>query len=100
MSTGIVRVTRPNAWSGKFRALRILIDDIDHGKIKSNETKEFPVDNGTHTVYVRIDFQKSQTLLVHVDNSVVTVEASLPLTIYSNNPRLRHVSEEPLSVEK
>jgi len=99
MSTGMIRVKRNNSWSGKFRAFRIFIDDVDHGKIRSNQIKEFLVENGAHTVYVKLDFHKSQKLYVHVDNSAVTIEAVLPLAMHSNNPRLKCVSEEPLSVE-
>ena len=99
MSGGMIRVVRRSAWSGRIRAFKIYIDDVDHGKIRNNETKEFMVENGSHEVYIRIDFHKSQKLPVYVDNSIVTLEASLPLAIQSNNPRLRRVSVEPLLVE-
>lgn len=99
MDSGIIRVKRRNAFSGRFRAFRIYIDDVDHGKIRNNETKEFTVQNGAHEVYVRLDFHKSQKLHVNIENSVVTIEATLPPAIDSNNPRLKCISEEPMHLE-
>ena len=83
-----------------FRSFKIFIDDVDHGQIKNNETKEFELDNGVHTIYVQMGFFASRKSSVTIDNSIITIQAALPpLIAHSNIPILRGISEEPLSVE-
>jgi len=70
----MIRVTRVSAYTDRFRKYEIYIDDLLRGHIKNKETKEFPVENGTHIIYAKIDWCRSSELEIDVDGSVVDVE--------------------------
>jgi len=70
----MIRITRGNHFMDERRAYKIFIDDVHRGDIRKNETKEFAVDNGSHTVRATIDWCGSLALHVYVDDSVVELE--------------------------
>ena len=70
----MIRVTRGKAWSDKLRAYKIFIDDDYCGDINENETKEFPVETGSHTIYAKIDWCSSNKLNVIVSDSPLELE--------------------------
>ena len=76
----MIRLTRLTAYTDKLRAYKIFIDDVYRGDIKQNQTKEFAVDNGSHTIHAEIDWCKSNRLSVDVDNSIVELEISPSLS--------------------
>jgi len=57
-----------------IRPYKIFIDNIHCGDIMSDETKEFVVDNGSHTVCAKIDWCRSNELCVDINDSVVELE--------------------------
>ena len=75
----MIRVTRETAHSDIARAYRIFIDGVCRGELMGKETKEFPVEQGTHSVQAKIDWCKSNTLNIEDDGSVVDIEVGSSL---------------------
>ena len=76
----MIRITRGSAYINSARAYKIIINDIECGKIKINETKEFKVKNGSHTVRAKIDWCRSNEVHVEVNDSVVELEVGTSVT--------------------
>jgi len=70
----MIRITRKWAYVNGFRAYKIFIDGVYHGKIKNGKTEEFEVENGRHTVCAKMDWVGSPDLIVEVNDSVVELE--------------------------
>ena len=74
----MIRITRRKQFINLFDAYKIYIDGIYCGKIKRNETKEFAVEDGRHTVYARLGQYGSNLLYVGVNDgmngSIVDIE--------------------------
>jgi len=76
----MIRITRASTDSGQLVGIKIFINDVYRDKIGIGETKEFEVGNGWHTVYVRVDETGSNTLRVHVNNSIEELEVGDAVT--------------------
>ena len=76
----MIRITRVRPYSDMMRAYKIFIDDVECGKIAIDETQEFEVANGNHTVCVKIDWCRSNELCVNVNDSVVELEVGTSVT--------------------
>ena len=70
----MIRITRENSFADKLRAYKIFINDEYRGNINRNEIKEFPLYNGNHVVYAKIDWCRSNKLYVDVNDSIVELE--------------------------
>jgi len=70
----MIRVTRGSVFRDLIRAYKIFINDVYCGDIMDDETKEFAVANGRHTVCAKIDWCRSNVLYVEVNNSIVELE--------------------------
>ena len=70
----MIRITRVRPYSELIRSYKIFIDGAYRGEIKIGETKEFEVENGSHTVCAKIDWCRSNRLCVDVNDSIVDVE--------------------------
>ena len=70
----MIRITRNQQNDNILRAYKIFIDGVYRGKIKEGETKEFPVENGKHTIRAKIDWGGSKELIVDVNDAIVDVE--------------------------
>jgi hypothetical protein len=63
----ILELTRvDNRWKDRLRAYRVTVDGLEVGEIRRGETKDFPVEPGSHEVVLRIDWCRSPTLEVDV----------------------------------
>lgn len=67
----MIRITRTARFIDALVAYKIYIDGIYRGKIKRGETKEFEVENGSHTVYASTGPYGSNTLRIYVSDSIV-----------------------------
>ena len=70
----MIRLTRGNNYVDKIRAYKIFIDDIYCGNIKNNETKDFEVANGSHIIYAKIDWCRSNKFNIIVSDSMLELE--------------------------
>jgi len=76
----MIRITRKWAYANGGRPYRIFIDGVYYDEIRVNETKEFEVEDGPHTVYAKIDWYRSNELCVDVNDSIMTLEVGTPMT--------------------
>ena len=74
----MIRITRDEDFN-ILRSYKIYIDDVYRGKIRINQTKEFPVENGKHTIRAKIDWGGSNKLCVDVNDSIVDLKVGCPL---------------------
>ena len=70
----MINLTRRNAFKDMFRAYQVFIDGVHVGNIKRKQTKSFPVEKGRHAIYVKIDWFRSNCLVVDVADDVVELE--------------------------
>jgi len=70
----MIRITREPEFMAMFSSYKIYIDGIYRGKIEDGETQEFEVSDGSHIVYARISWCRSNKLCVNVTGSVVELE--------------------------
>jgi len=64
----MIRITRTNEFTNRFRDYRIFIDGRFAGVIANGETKDFATIAGTHTVIAKIDWCSSEEVTVHFSN--------------------------------
>lgn len=79
----MLRLTRPHAFLFSPLAYEVFIDGISRGKLIVNETKLFPLEEGEHTVHIKIDGYKgpsSETLHFEVKDGGVHAEIVSALT--------------------
>jgi len=69
----MIRIARGATRDG-INAYKIFINGIYRGKIGNNETKEFEVEDGDHTVYAKILWYRSKEIHIHVNHSTVELE--------------------------
>ena len=56
-----IGITRKNEWFNRFRNYGIYVDGHKIGTISNNETREFEVPSGQHTLAAKIDWCGSKT---------------------------------------
>ena len=73
---GVIRVTRGSYMCDRLIGYKIIIDGVERGDIKNNETKEFKVDGGAHTVCakVKLSWCGSPELQVFINNTMADIE--------------------------
>ncbi len=75
----MIRLTRENDYVDKIRAYKIYVDEVYLGDIGNNETREFVVDSGKHSIYAKIDWCRSNKLEFDSTGSVVELEVGSAL---------------------
>ena len=71
----MIRIVRENLNNSQLStAYKIFIDGVCHGKIKMDETKEFEVERGWHTVWIKSGWWRSNKLRMNVSDSIVELE--------------------------
>ena len=69
-----IRLSRTSKGANKLRAYRVLIDDKYVGVIHRNQTKEFEVDFGEHTIQCTIDWERSNHITVDIQDDLEELE--------------------------
>ncbi len=64
MKSATIQLKRETDLFGVARGLKVFIDGNCEGKIKANETSEFPVSAGRHRIYVKMDWCTSEPFWV------------------------------------
>ena len=65
----ILKITRTDEYMNHLRDITIFADEKVIGKIKNAEVKEFVLPAGTHAIYAKIDWCKSNVVLFTVAES-------------------------------
>ena len=76
----MIRVTRAAEGVNMLRSYKIYIDGIYRGKVKNDETKEFEVEHGNHVVVAKIDWGRSNRLIINVSDSTVDIDLGCSMT--------------------
>jgi hypothetical protein len=76
----MVILTKHEAFMERETTYKIYIDDDYCGDISGNEAKQWPVENGNHTIYAKINWCRSNTLPIIVSNAPRYLTVSPRLT--------------------
>jgi hypothetical protein len=71
MEVFMVRLSRQSRYIDKSRSYKIFIDDIYYGDIDDGELKEINTGAGQHTIYLAIDWCRSNKLTFNKDDNEV-----------------------------
>ncbi|MBU3113650.1 hypothetical protein [Clostridium lacusfryxellense] len=74
----MIRISRQTTYFDSFRSYKIYIDEIYCGDIKDGEIKELDIENGEHSIYLKIDWYRSK-------KSNFTVNSNELLEFYCGN---------------
>ena len=58
----MIIIKRVTGYADKFRAYKVLLDGIEIGDIRQGESKQFPVQEGKHTLQLKIDWCTSESI--------------------------------------
>lgn len=67
----ILKVSRQDEFRDTIRSYKIILDDIYCEDIKSGETKDLEVTPGNHTIYLKIDWCRSNKIDFYVSNNEI-----------------------------
>lgn len=68
-----IRIERNSEWNNKARAIGIYINGEIAGAINDGETKEYPIENGSHEVYAKIDWCSSQKVKLNISENETVI---------------------------
>ena len=64
----VIEVRRPGAgWRDRYRSYKLLVDEVEVGRIKRGDTARLEVDPGDHVIQVGIDWKLSAEVVVDGD---------------------------------
>ena len=72
----IIRIVRGNFFNGGGGTYKIFINGVHQGSMETNETKEFLVKNGYHTIMAKADWCRSRELSLEATDICVELEVS------------------------
>lgn len=58
----MIKINRVSGYDDRLRKYKVFVDDIYLGDIRDGETKEFDVSPGQHTIYLKIDWCRSNKI--------------------------------------
>lgn len=77
----MIRINRNAQYSDKTRSYKVIVDERHVGDLKSNERFELELPKGNYTIYLKIDWCRSNQIDLHVaDNEVVTFNCGNSMT--------------------
>jgi hypothetical protein len=87
-----------NPYSDQGRRYRVLLDEREIGSLKWGEVGEFPVDPGTHTLRLKIDWTGSPAMAFELDEGQVAQfvcrpQRSMVAAVYSLIRSINHRTE-------
>ncbi|ABD53633.1 hypothetical protein [Jannaschia sp. CCS1] len=66
IETAQLIVTREGGYADYLRAYRILVDDIEMGRIKRNSRLALTIPAGPHVIGARIDWTRAEPIVIEV----------------------------------
>jgi hypothetical protein len=79
----LIKIEKRSDWLNIFLFYGIYIDDKKVGEIQGSRTKEYKVIPGSHKIYTKVNWRKSQVIQVNVKNGE-TINLKLANHKYSN----------------
>lgn len=65
----MICISRKDNFTDNFRGYKIMIDDTFYGTLNSGETKNIDIPVGKHTLYLKIDWCRSNKLDFSITNN-------------------------------
>src|SRR5690242_13723550 len=65
-------IQRSRDYTGLARRLNVYLDGIQIGSVKSGDTETFMVAPGQHSLYVRMDWKRSDALSLNLESGTTT----------------------------
>ncbi|MBU3218274.1 hypothetical protein LL033_26145 (plasmid) [Clostridium estertheticum] len=59
----MIQLSRQSTYHDKYRYYDIFIDGILYGNIEDGETKDINIEDGDHSIYLKIDWCRSNELI-------------------------------------
>jgi hypothetical protein len=70
-----IRIERDTNWTSGLRRIDIYIDGEKTDTINDGETKDFDVENGTHEIYVKLGWERSQKIELNtIENQIIVLK--------------------------
>ena len=63
----LLQITRSNEYTNRLRNIKIFVDGKQAGVIKNNETENFELPAGNHTLKAKIDWAGSNTISLQLN---------------------------------
>ncbi len=77
----MIKINRKKGYIDEFREYEVILDNNYLGNIDAGETKNFEVTSGNHTIFLKIDWCRSNKLDFHVsENEVIEFECGNSIT--------------------
>ncbi|MEI5907545.1 hypothetical protein WAK64_10790 [Bacillus spongiae] len=71
----MIEIKRETRFVDKLRGYKVMIDEKEVGTIKSGETFDYPIKQGLHTLYLQIDWCRSNKIEFEIkDNEFLRFE--------------------------
>jgi hypothetical protein len=68
----MIIIKRVTCYADKFRAYKVLLDGTEIGDIRQGESKQFPVQEGKHTLQLNIDWCTSEPVTFDLVDKPIT----------------------------
>ena len=77
----MITISRKRGYADKIRKYKVIVDNNYLGTINAGETKDFEVPPGKHTIYLKIDWCRSNKLDFNLsENEVIEFDCGSSLT--------------------
>ena len=67
----MLRINRSPEFKDKVRSYKVIVGDEFIGELKSGETKDFEVADGVHTIFLKIDWCRSNKINLNFTNNEI-----------------------------
>src|SRR5690349_11602168 len=71
-TTGILEINRPSMYFAKYRAYPIFVDGEKVGVVKDGAVLTVPLSSGSHEVWSKIDWKKSNIAKIRIEAGITT----------------------------
>ena len=67
----MIKINRLNGYADKGRKYKVIVDDKQIGTIKESEIKCFDLSEGEHTIYLKIDWCRSNKIKFSINKDEI-----------------------------
>ena len=67
----MIKINRLKGYADKVRKYKVIVDDKQIGTIKESETKCFDLSEGEHTIYLKIDWCRSNKIKFSINKDEI-----------------------------
>ncbi|WP_277674445.1 hypothetical protein [Piscibacillus halophilus] len=68
----MIKIIRETSWTDRFREYKVILNETEIGFISAGETFEYPLNQGRHTLYLKVDWCRSEKIDFEVrDNEIL-----------------------------